>query len=107
MEFEDFKKYVEENCRAKNIFLPKLTAYITDQVNSDENKVYLSPSQIEYEVKKAWNDTLRNLYTKVNKEITTKRTDPYPVKVEKWISGIRELEILDDFSDSIDEMEFD
>ncbi len=45
MEFEDFKKYVEENCRAKSIFLPKVTTYITDQINSDENKVYLSPSQ--------------------------------------------------------------
>lgn len=107
MEFEDFKKYLEENCKAKNIFFPKVTDYITAQVNSDENKVYLSPSQVEYEVKKAWNDALRNLYTKLNKEITTKKTDPYPIKVEKWISGMRDLEILDDFSDNIDEMEFD
>lgn len=107
MEFEDFKKYVEENCRAKNIFLPKVTAYITDQINSDENKVYLSPSQIEYEVKKAWNDALRNLYSKVNSKVKTKKTDSYPIKVEKWLTDMNELEILDEFTDSIDDMEFE
>lgn len=107
MEFEDFKKYVEENCRAKSIFLPKVTTYITDQINSDENKVYLSPSQIQYEVKKAWNDVLRNLYAKVNSKVKTKKTDSYPIKVEKWLADMNELEILDEFTDSIDDMEFE
>ena len=107
MEFEDFKKYVEENCRAKSIFLPKVTTYITDQINSDENKVYLSLSQIQYEVKKAWNDALRNLYAKVNSKVKTKKTDSYPIKVEKWLADMNELEILDEFTDSIDDMEFE
>lgn len=107
MEFEDLKKYVEENCRAKSIFLPKVTTYITDQINSDENKVYLSPSQIQYEVKKAWNDALRNLYAKVNSKVKTKKTDSYPIKVEKWLADMNELEILDEFTDSIDDMEFE
>ncbi|CDI47110.1 hypothetical protein BN927_02177 [Lactococcus lactis subsp. lactis Dephy 1] len=107
MEFEDFKKYVEENCRAKSIFLPKVTTYITDQINSDENKVYLSPSQIQYEVKKAWNDALRNLYAKLNSKVKTKKTDSYPIKVEKWLADMNELEILDEFTDSIDDMEFE
>lgn len=107
MEFEDFKKYVEENCKAKNIFFPKVKAYITEQVNSTENKVYLSPSQIETEVKKGWNDALRNMYAKVNSKVKTKKTDAYPIKVEKWISQMSELEILDNFTDSIDEMEFE
>lgn len=107
MEFEDFKKYVEENCKAKSIFFPKVNKYITEQVNSDENKVYLSPTQIESEVKKGWNDALKNLYAKVNKKVKTKKTDSYPVKVEKWLAEMSELDILDDFTDGIDDMEFE
>jgi hypothetical protein len=86
MEFEDFKRYVEDNCNAKSIFSNKLTTYYNEQVASSDNNIYLSPSQIKSEVKK---------------------TDSYPKKVEKWIAEMVELEILDEFTESLDDMEFE
>ncbi|MFK4968350.1 hypothetical protein ACI1UG_09325 [Lactococcus garvieae] len=107
MEFEEFKKYVEENCNAKSKFYEKMTAYMWHMVESEDNNVYLTESQIETEVKKNWNASLQNMYNKVEKKATTKKTDSHPVKVEKWIAEISELEILDEFTESIDNIEFD
>lgn len=107
MEFEEFKKYVEENCNAKSKFFDKMTAYMRQMVESEESNIYLTESQIETEVKKNWDASLQNIYAKVNTKVKTKKTDSYPVKVEKWIAEISELEILDEFTESIDNIEFD
>lgn len=107
MEFEDFKRYVEENCNAKSIFSNKLTTYFNEQVASSDNNVYLSPSQIKSEVKKGWNDDLKNLYAKVGSKVKVKKTDSYSITVEKWIAEMGELEILDEFTESLDDMEFE
>lgn len=107
MEFEEFKKYVEENCNAKSSFFEKMTAYMKRMVESEDNNVYLTDTQIETEVKKNWNASLQNMYNKVDNKVKTKKTDSHPVKVEKWIDEISELEILDEFTESIDNIEFD
>lgn len=107
MDFEELKKYVEENCNAKSSFFEKMTAYMRRMVESEDNNVYLTESQIETEVKKNWNASLQNMYNKVSKEVKTKKTDAHPVQVEKWIAQISELEILDEFTESIDNIEFD
>ncbi|MFD2253054.1 hypothetical protein ACFSJM_01670 [Lactococcus formosensis subsp. bovis] len=107
MDFEEFKKYVEENCNAKSSFFEKMTVYMRRMVESEDNKVYLTESQIETEVKKNWNSSLQNMYNKVSKEVKTKKTDAQPVKVEKWLAQMSELEVLDNFAESIDNIEFD
>jgi hypothetical protein len=107
MEFEEFKKYVEENCNAKSSFFEKMTTYMRRMVESEDNNVYLTDTQIETEVNKNWNVSLQNMYHKVSKEVKTKKTDSTPVKVEKWLAQISELEILDEFTESIDNIEFD
>lgn len=107
MDFEEFKKYVEENCNAKSSFFEKMTVYMRRMVESEDNKVYLTESQIETEVKKNWNSSLQNMYNKVSKEVKTKKTDAKPVKVEKWLAQMSELEVLDNFAESIDNIEFD
>ncbi|WP_285013457.1 hypothetical protein [Lactococcus garvieae] len=107
MDFEEFKKYVEENCNAKSSFFDKMTAYMRLMVESEDNNIYLTESQIETEVKKNWNASLQNMYNKVSKEVKTKKTDAHPVKVEKWLTQISELEVLDNFTESIDNTEFD
>lgn len=107
MDFDEFKKYVEENSRAKSIFFSKMTAYMKHMVESEENKIYLTESQIETEVKKNWNDSLQNMYNKVKGQVKVKKTDAPIVKVEKWIAQMSELEVLDNFTESIDNLEFD
>lgn len=107
MDFEEFKKYVEDNCNAKSKFFEKMTDYMHHMVESEENKIYLTESQIETEVKKNWNASLQSMYNKVNNKVKTKKTDSHPVKVEKWLAEINELEILDDFTENIDNIEFD
>ncbi|KXT63186.1 hypothetical protein [Lactococcus sp. DD01] len=107
MDFEEFKKYVEENCNAKSNFFEKMTVYMRRMVESEDNKIYLTESQIETEVKKNWNASLQNMYNKVDKKVTTKKTDAHPVKVEKWLTQMSELEVLDNFAESIDNIEFD
>lgn len=107
MEFEEFKKYVEENCNAKSSFFEKMTAYMRRMVESEDNNIYLTESQIETEVKKNWNASFQNMYNKVDNKVKTKKTDSHLVKVEKWIAEISELEILDEFTESIDNIEFD
>lgn len=107
MDFEEFKKYIEENCNAKSSFFEKMTAYMRLMVESEDNNIYLTESQIETEVKKNWNASLQNMYNKVSKEVKTKKTDAHPVKVEKWLAQMSELEVLDNFAESIDNIEFD
>lgn len=107
MDFEEFKKYIEENCNAKSSFFEKMTAYMRLMVESEDNNIYLTESQIETEVKKNWNASLQNMYNKVSKEVKTKKTDAHPVKVEKWLAQMNELEVLDNFAESIDNIEFD
>jgi hypothetical protein len=107
MDFEEFKKYVEENCNAKSSFFEKMTAYMWHMVESEDNNIYLTEAQIETEVKKNWNASIQNLYNDVNTKVKTKKTDSYPVKVEKWLAEMGELEILDTFTESIDNTEFD
>lgn len=107
MDFEEFKKYVEENCNAKSSFFEKMTVYMRRMVESEDNNVYLSELQIQTEVKKNWTTSLQNMYNKVSKEVKTKKTDAHPVKVEKWLTQISELEVLDNFAESIDNIEFD
>lgn len=107
MDFEEFKKYIEENCNAKSSFFEKMTAYMRLMVESEDNNIYLTESQIETEVKKNWNASLQNMYNKVSKEVKTKKTDAHPVKVEKWLTQISELEVLDNFTESIDNTEFE
>lgn len=107
MEFEAFKQYIEENCNAKNCFFNKMTTYMQHMVESSDNNIYLTESQIENEVKKNWNISIQNLYNDVNTKVKTKKTDSYPVRVEKWLAEMSELEILDTFAESIDNTEFD
>lgn len=107
MDFEEFKKYIQENCNAKSSFFEKMTVYMRRMVESEDNNIYLTESQIETEVKKNWNASLQNMYNKVSKEVKTKKTDAHPVKVEKWLTQISELEVLDNFTESIDNTEFD
>lgn len=107
MDFEEFTKYVEENCNAKSSFFDKMTAYMRRMVESEDNNIYLSELQIDNEVKKNWNASLQNMYDKVSKEVKTKKTDAHPVKVEKWLAQMSELEVLDNFTESIDNTEFD
>ena len=107
MEFEEFKKYVEENCNAKSSFFDKMTAYMRRMVESEDNNIYLTESQIETEVKKNWNNSLKDLYSSVDSKVKTKKTDSHPVKVEKWLAEMSELEVLDNFTESIDNTEFD
>lgn len=107
MDFDEFKKYVEENSKAKSIFFNKMTAYMRRMVESDDNKVFLTESQIETEVRNNWNASLQNLYNKVKGQVKVKKTDAPIVKVEKWISEMSELEVLDNFTESIDNLEFD
>lgn len=107
MDFEEFKKYIEENCNAKSSFFDKMTAYMRRMVESEDNNIYLTESQIETEVKKNWNNSLKGLYSSVGSKVKTKKTDSYPVKVEKWLAEISELEILDTFTESIDNIEFE
>ncbi|WP_285122310.1 hypothetical protein [Lactococcus petauri] len=73
MDFEEFKKYVEENCNAKTKFYEKMTAYMWHMVESEDNNVYLTESQIETEVKKNWNASLQNMYNKVEKKRQLKK----------------------------------
>lgn len=107
MEFEEFRKYVEENCNAKSSFFDKTTAYMRRMVESEDNNIYLTESQIETEVKKNWNNSLKGLYSNVSSKVKTKKTDSYPVVVEKWLAEMSELEILDSFTESIDNTEFE
>lgn len=107
MDFEEFKKYVEENCNAKSSFYDKMTAYMRRMVESSDNNIYLTEPQIQTEVKKNWNTSIKNLYNDVNTKVKTKKTDSYPVKVEKWFAEMSELEVLDNFAESIDNTEFD
>ncbi|MEY8537770.1 hypothetical protein AALM99_04855 [Lactococcus muris] len=107
MDFDEFKQYVEENSGAKSIFFSKMTAYMKYMVESEENKIYLTESQIEAEVKKNWNASLQNMYNKVKGKVKVKKTDAHIVKVEKWIAQMSELEVLDNFIESIDNLEFD
>ncbi|MFK4897349.1 hypothetical protein [Lactococcus petauri] len=107
MEFEEFKKYVEENCSAKSSFFDKMTAYMRRMVESEDNNIYLTESQIETEVKKNWNNSLKGLYNSVDSKVKTKKTDSYPVVVEKWLAEMSKLEILDTFTESIDNTEFE
>ncbi|WP_416037514.1 hypothetical protein ACL43R_08425 [Lactococcus formosensis] len=107
MDFEEFKKYIQENCNAKSSFFEKMTVYMRCMVESEDNNIYLSESQIETEVKKNWNASLQNMYNKVDNKVTTKKTDSHPVKVEKWLAQMSELEVLDNFAESIDNIEFE
>lgn len=107
MDFYEFKEYIEENCRAKTIFHEKMTKYFQIQARFSEQKVHLTRSQINSEVRKAWNSSLQNLYNNVKKKVQTKRTDAPQIKREKWINKISELEVLNNFTEEIDNAEFD
>lgn len=107
MDFYEFKEYIEENCRAKTIFHEKMTKYFQTQARFSEQKVHLTRSQINSEIRKAWNNALQNLYNNVKTEVKTKRTDAPQIKRIKWINKISELEILDNFTEEIDNAEFD
>ena len=107
MDFYEFKEYIEENCRAKTLFHEKMTNYFQTQARNSEKKIILTRSQINSEVRKAWNSSLQNLYDNVKKKVQTKRTDAPQIKREKWINKISELEVLDNFTEEIDNAEFD
>ena len=107
MEFEEFKEYVEKNCNAKETFFTKMTEYFFLQMNQKESTIVLTESQIDREVKKAWNTSLKRMYDGISKKVTTKRSDPHEVKVEKWIDKMNELEVLDSFTEELDSMEFE
>lgn len=107
MDYEEFKRYIEENCNAKSRFFEKMTAYMWRIVESSDNNIYLTESQIQNEVKNNWNTSIKNLYNNVNTKVKTKKTDSYPVLVEKWLAEMSELEILETFTESIDNTEFD
>ncbi|WP_242327796.1 hypothetical protein [Lactococcus lactis] len=107
MDFYEFRTYLEENCRAKQIFFSKMTTYLQRQVASSENKIYLNSSQIESEVKRAWNTAVQNVYNTVKPKVKTRKTDAPIVKREKWIAEMSELETLDNFTEELDNMEID
>ena len=83
-----------------------MTTYMWNVVESKDNNIYLTESQIESEVRKNWDASLKNMHDKVSKEVKTNKTYSYPVKIEKWIAQMSELEVLDNFADSIDNLEF-
>ncbi|MCW2279909.1 hypothetical protein [Lactococcus lactis] len=84
-----------------------MTTYLQRQVNSNENKLYLSKSQIESEVKRAWTTAVQNVYNTVKPKVKTRKTDDPIVKREKWIAEMSELETLDNFTEELDNMEID
>ena len=54
-----------------------------------------------------WADLIKNTYDKIKSVIKTKRRFSHEQEIEDWIEFLRENEILESFSDSIDELEFE
>ncbi|MQW23215.1 MULTISPECIES: hypothetical protein [unclassified Lactococcus] len=107
MDIDEFKDYVEKNSNAKDIFTAKMKEYLNSVIISGDGKVTLTQSQAESEIKKSWNQSIKKLYDSVKRNVTTKASDAHETKVEKWLNKLSELEVLDNFTEELDNMEFD
>ena len=104
---DEFKEYVENNGRAYEKFIIKATDYLNEKNSRRQPNKRWKESRIDKEAEKMWTDLIKNTYDKIKSVIKTKRRFSHEQEIEDWIEFLRENEILESFSDSIDELEFE
>ena len=104
---DEFKEYVENNGRAYEKFIIKATDYLNEKNNRRQANKRWKESRIDKEAEKMWTDLIKNTYDKIKSVIKTKRRFSHEQEIEDWIEFLRENEILESFSDNIDELEFE
>jgi hypothetical protein len=104
---DEFKEYVENNGRAYEKFIIKATDYLNEKNSRRQPNKRWKESRIDKEAEKMWTDLIKNTYDKIKSVIKTKRRFSHEQEIEDWIEFLRENEILESFSDSIDEIEFE
>lgn len=107
MNFSEFKNYIEQNCRAQDIFISKATLFQQTQNAKRSPKQRWSNAKIANEVDKMWISVVKNMHENIKSSGKIKKHYDHNVEIESWISFINEEELLDSFVDSIDEIEFE
>lgn len=107
MYLDEFKEYLETHSRAYERFIDKAITYQnTKNANRQANKRW-KEARIEREAEKMWSDMVKNVYDKIKVNGKFKRRYVHQEEIDDWIQFMNEYDILDNFSDSIDELEFE
>jgi len=111
MDYTEFRKYVEENTRAQGKFLEKATVYLLDKNASRKPAAKLTDSRIEKEADKMWDMNISGAFTNVAEGIKNAEGKPrfhnHEEQITYWIQFMNEYEFLENFTDGIDDMEFE
>ncbi len=111
MDYTEFRKYVEENTRAQGKFLEKATVYLLDKNASRKPTAKWADSRIEKEANKMWDMNISGAFTSVAEGIKNAESKPrfrnHEEQVAYWIQFMDEYEFLENFTDGVDDMEFE
>ncbi len=111
MDYTEFRKFVEENTRAQGKFLEKATVYLLDKNASRKPAAKWPDSRIEKEANKMWDMNISGAFINVSEGIKNAENKPrfhnHEEQVSYWINFMNEYEFLENFTDGIDDMEFE
>ncbi|EGO8271580.1 TPA: hypothetical protein I0H48_RS08930 [Enterococcus faecalis] len=105
MYLDEFKKYLEENCKAKNIFLEKAIDYQNEKNRKRPKDKRWNLIRLEHEVNTMWETTVSNLYNQISPHVPKCPLEDYWRK--QWLEFIDEHNVLDYFEESVAELEFE
>lgn len=105
---DEFQEYLENHGRAYERFVRKALDYqnAKNAKRTPARKKW-SEDKIEREVEKMWADMVKSVYDKIKANGNFKRRMIHQEEIDDWIQFMNEYEVLDGFSDSIDELEFE
>lgn len=107
MYIDEFKEYLETHSRAYEHFISKATDYQNRKNANRKVGKRWKDTKIEREAEKMWADMVKNVYDKIKVNGKFKKRYIHQEEIEDWITFMNEYDILDSFSDSIDELEFE
>ncbi|CQR24620.1 hypothetical protein BN1356_00964 [Streptococcus varani] len=108
MYLDEFKQYLENYGRSYERFMQKAIDYQnTKNARRTPASKRWSDEKIEREAEKMWTGIIKNIYEKIKANGKFKKRFVHQEEIDDWIQFMNEHEILDSFSESVDELEFE
>lgn len=104
MQFQKFKEWLEQNTTGYKVFVQKSTELQNqrNQKRTGKTKKW-NEAKIARAVNSMWTDVAKNAYEQIKTQKGVPKYNGYQI----WLDYLSEIEFLENFDDSMNELEFE
>lgn len=104
MTYQEFKDWLEKNARGYELFYNKALElqYARNKKRTGKTKKW-TDLKMERAAESMWNNVAKNAYEKIKAEKSVPKYNGYQI----WLDFLNEIQFLENFDDSMGELEFE